>query len=227
MSKNLANLRFWVYDEKFGNSHIWRLWITKHGDIYLSTKNMAGIIKVSFHKSGICRYALTNEHANARQIEDRLIHKWLRPKVPDAHTNQFGLLCSLGFPTNYLSHFSSAPDILAKRVPAAQPPGTTVIELGITRDSEDTVLTTTGSATRWGMLLWTPLSAELSLFVRWYHSEEVIGDMNLSASHGLPGYRFAHPEFEQPTRPFRMQMQNNPNDHDCLFVIERGGCRIQ
>ena len=226
MSKNLANLRFGVVDEKYGHSSVWRLWVTKHGDIYLATKGMAGMLKVSFHKSGICRYAYTTEFANTRQVEDRLLHKWLRPKVPEAHANQIGRLCSLGIPTNYLSHPTSGPDTKLIQVPAAPPSGTTVIEIGVTRDSENTVLATTGEAVDWGMLLWAPLSADVSLFVRWYHSEEIIGDMNMPASHGLSGYRFAHPELEQPARPIRLHMQSNPADHDCLFVIERGGCCI-
>jgi hypothetical protein len=226
MSKNIANLRFQVWDEKYGHSGVWRFWITKHGDIYLSTKGMAGKIKVSFHKSGICRYALTAEHASELQIEDRLLHRWLRPKIPVPDTNLFARLCALAFSTNYLSYPTSGAAVGTKQVPAAVPPGTTFIEIGLTRDSENTVLAKGGNEIKWGMLLWTSLSPDVNLFVRWYHNEESMGDITMPASHGLPGYRFVHPEHEHPDRPIRFQMQTNPKDHDALFIFELGGCRI-
>lgn len=53
MSKNLFNLRFGIQLSDAYASTPWRLWITGAGDVYLSTKAMAGIEKYSFHRSGI------------------------------------------------------------------------------------------------------------------------------------------------------------------------------
>lgn len=75
MAKNIADLRFAIKNSSGLVSSIWRLWATRHGDVYLATRSMAKIEKFSFHKSGICRSAFTNEHGTPQTMTDRVMFK--------------------------------------------------------------------------------------------------------------------------------------------------------
>ncbi|MDO8651062.1 MAG: hypothetical protein Q7R66_02605 [Undibacterium sp.] len=151
----------------------------------------------------------------------------MRPIVPDAETNQFAKLCWLGFPTRYLSRSDTKVAKPMNFFPAASAPGTSFVEIGLTKDTEESLHRLGGDAIKWGLLLYAPISDGLNLFVRWYHGEEEIGDVNIPASHGRPGYRFVYPETDMPDRPVRMHMQNDPADNETLCIIERGGCQVE
>jgi hypothetical protein len=53
-------------------STVWRLWANK-GDLFLAGRNLAGQSKISFHASGICRYAIVS------QTPRPPIDRWMRP----------------------------------------------------------------------------------------------------------------------------------------------------
>lgn len=103
MAKNLTDLRFAIKSSSGHVSSIWRLWATGHGDVYLATRSMAKIEKYSFHKSGICRGAFTNEHGTPQTMTDRAMFKWKRLPTPTAGERKASRVAWLGFPTDYLS----------------------------------------------------------------------------------------------------------------------------
>ena len=66
-------LRFAVGTAEAVQSTIWRLW-AKKDDLYLAGRSYAGQVKISFHKSGICRIAGTSTEPRPA------LAKWTRPK---------------------------------------------------------------------------------------------------------------------------------------------------
>ena len=83
-------VRFAVGEPDGPRSAVWRLWIHNHpdkSDIFVSPRNVAGVIKASLHQSGRWRFAFTSEYAKREfdHLEDplgnRLVHQWTRPDV--------------------------------------------------------------------------------------------------------------------------------------------------
>lgn len=66
----------------------WRVWTSKHGDIYVAIRDVAGEVKASLHKSGDWRYAYTKStiergRKHSDPIVDartRHIVRWSRPR---------------------------------------------------------------------------------------------------------------------------------------------------
>ncbi len=225
MSKNLADLRFVIHAQDIGHSSPWRLWMTPKGDIYLASSGMAGIAKVSFHQSGIARYAFTKQQASARNDENRLMHRWMEPTVPARNTGQFARLAWLAFPTDYLSRNPSEGKAKTARIPPAEPGRATLVEIGLTRDIEATVALGTQAITAAGLLLYSPIRRQTSAFVRWQHSDWQNSDLRMPSSHGLKAYRFLANEPYHPERPFRIITKNHPTDGEALLITELGGCQ--
>ena len=224
MAKNVADLRFAVSNQSLGRSAIWRLWITRHGDLYLATRGTASHIKVSFHRSGICRYAFTKKHGAAPSMPDRVMQRWARPPVPKPDTNSFARLAWLAVPTDYLSRGPNSALSTATTVPPAQPGSATFVEIGLTRDSRQTIDAGTGKGLDRGILLHSLIFEDVAAFVRWYHGDWKNNDLRVPASHGLPAYRFMATERTEVQRPIRITLQADVQDGDALLVTELGGC---
>lgn len=79
-------LRFAVGNSENLRSSVWRLWANKD-DLFLAARSLAGLSKISFHKSGICRYALNSKIPRAALLS------WPRPstRIPDV-TSLFGII---------------------------------------------------------------------------------------------------------------------------------------
>jgi hypothetical protein len=75
-------IRFCAGTAGGARSAIWRLWATRN-DVYLSFRNLGGVLKVSLHETGDWRMALTNEYLqtdNPALIDGgRFFEKWRRP----------------------------------------------------------------------------------------------------------------------------------------------------
>jgi hypothetical protein len=108
MSKNFYDLRFCVRRPDGYTSGLWRLWVTRGGDVFLALRKMAAISKYSFHKSGICRGAFTtqftDEHGTPAALSgDRVISKWRRAPTPARGKGGGSRVAWIAFPTGYLS----------------------------------------------------------------------------------------------------------------------------
>lgn len=102
MGKNVLDARFGAGKGNF-RSLVWRLWATKHGDIYLKSMG-APPDKFSFHNSGECREAFTKESGlTPNDQSDRVLDKWVRLNPPEAGTNSITPLIYLQIPTDFLS----------------------------------------------------------------------------------------------------------------------------
>ncbi len=69
-------IRFAVGSREHVRSSVWRLWANK-ADLYLAARTTAGLSKISFHKSGICRYAIVSTEPRPP------IKAWRRPNESD------------------------------------------------------------------------------------------------------------------------------------------------
>jgi hypothetical protein len=80
-------LRFAVGSAGGPRSRTWRLWVPKgKSDVYVSTRRLGCILKVSLHEPGPGRFALTREFVQQRGFEPpegrdaRLAVEWERPR---------------------------------------------------------------------------------------------------------------------------------------------------
>lgn len=93
-------------------SSIWRGWSNKN-DVFLSVRKIAGIIKLSFHDSGICAYGLTKQQEeqmikeSIKTPKDRLPDRWKRRPTP-----HFGLsqVAQIIIPSALLELKGDVPD---------------------------------------------------------------------------------------------------------------------
>jgi hypothetical protein len=65
-------IRFAVGSTEDIRSSVWRLWANK-SELYLAARTVAGLSKISFHKSGICRFAVVSTEPRPP------IKTWQRP----------------------------------------------------------------------------------------------------------------------------------------------------
>ena len=224
MSRNVANLRFAVYDDALGHSNVWRFWATRHGDVYLATRCLAGIIKLSFHRTGICRYAFTAEHGTPVTLSDRLLERWQRPSIPPGESYNFARLAWLAFPTDYLSQAPLNGTAEATHIPAATLGMATFVEIGLCRCAEHQLQASTNGDVRAGITNYAVLFEDVAVFMRWYHGAWENSDLRIPASHGKVAYRFLANEAKGNTRPIRLTTQSRPKDGDAVLVTELGGC---
>jgi hypothetical protein len=79
-------IRFAVGSQNDVRSSVWRLWANKD-DVYLGAKTFLGAMKISFHKSGICRAAVISTTPRPA------LTKWRRPlPASPGFTNLFAVV---------------------------------------------------------------------------------------------------------------------------------------
>jgi len=93
--------RFCVGLEGRLGSSCWKLWVQGE-EVYLLQVGAANPSKVSFHKSGNCRWALV------KGVEpigggDRATSKWRRDPIPPSGSGKACVLIRLAFPTRHLA----------------------------------------------------------------------------------------------------------------------------
>jgi hypothetical protein len=227
MGKNLVDLRFAVADvETHACSLVWRLWMTKFGDVYVATRDLAGVTKYSFHKSGICRDAFTAEHGRPANLPDRAVAKWQRPDVPAKGLGQFARLLSLAAPTDYLSKKPAPPAANITAIRAAPAGHATVIEVGLVSDCKSTLEEAMQRSTvPYGILAFAPAYDGFSLIVRWHHAQWENQDMNIPAApkQGADATLQFRIEDGLHERPIRLVFHVPVKDRESLMLTELGG----
>ena len=161
MTKNLADLRFAITRPDGYRSSVWRAWATSQSDVYLATRSMASIEKLSFHSSLICRRAFSSEHGTPPTMPDRLIHRWRRRPAPTRGEGTATRVAWIAFPTNLLSLTPSAPAPTPLKpialIPAAPPDGATYVEVAFTRETEADVRASFANRGDRHLVLYQPL----------------------------------------------------------------------
>jgi hypothetical protein len=116
-------------------SSIWRVW-SNGNEVYASVRSMAAIEKLSFHQSGICRRAFTEQYGNPSDLPDRATLKWKRATIKPEGFGQCSRVVMLGIPTDSLSAEIDSvqkPIIWIKPAPAGK---ATYLEFAFTREDE-------------------------------------------------------------------------------------------
>lgn len=112
-------------------SSTWRLWGTKKGDVYVSTQNLGGVYKFSFHPDGNCHLGFTSEYKDTARVRfphftNRLWEKWKLSDKPISRALQVVVPCS------ELRAFSSSDEQQMRWLPAPPPDSVSVVSIFIT-----------------------------------------------------------------------------------------------
>lgn len=225
MAQNLADLRFAVRSPSGQISSIWRLWATRHGDVYLATRSMAKIEKYSFHKSGICRSAFTNEHGTPKTMTDRAMFKWKRLSTPAAGEGKASRVAWVAFPTDYLSR-NAEPSVEVRWIEAAPPGGATYVELAFTSESRNFIETAFGQRQERKLLLYVNLPGDEAAFLNYYHSDWEDRDLKVPGDGKVADLLFSASDPYETGRPIRIRLGSSPSDGDALVLRELGGYAV-
>jgi hypothetical protein len=225
MSKNKVDLRFAVRSHSGQISSVWRLWATRHGDVYLATRNMAKIEKFSFHKSGICRSAFTGEHGTPETMTDRAMFKWKRLPTPEAGEGKASRVAWLAFPTDYLSRRADHP-VEINWIEAAPPGGATYVELAFTSESRDFIEEAFSQRQERRLLLYANLLVGESVYLSYYHSDWENGDLKVPGDGKVSDLVFSASDPYETGRPIRIRLCTTPSDGDALVMRELGGYAV-
>jgi hypothetical protein len=210
-------------------SGIWNLFISPHGVVYLASRQTAGTHKISFHKSGICRYAFTAEHGIPAGMDDRVIFKWRRASTPTASSGRATRVFLGSFPTDFLSRLSNLPLKPVAWIDAAPTRQATFLEVSFTRQTERSVRRALkiGGAVR-SLLCYYPLPRREALIITYYYGDTNNKDIYSpsSTSSIFPSLRFSANDPAKTGRPFRMCVFSRPKDGDALLIKEIGGYKV-
>jgi len=138
-----VTLNFAVGSRDGPRSSVWRLWANKNGDVFVGCRAHASVNKLTFHASGRCHKAFTNEYwaKKFRPNCERFDATWHRSPSPPAGEKRGSNGLAICFPTDYLST-SLSPDSVPDGtvwVPAATNGRATWIFLWFSRDDEQAV----------------------------------------------------------------------------------------
>lgn len=226
MAKNLADLRFAIKSSSGQVSSIWRLWATRHGDVYLATRSMAKIEKYSFHKSGICRSAFTNEHGTPQTMTDRAMFKWKRLSTPSAGEGRASRVAWLGFPTDYLSQPSALGVEGVTWIDAAPAGGATYVEFAFTRESQESIEVAFRERHERKLLAYVELPSYEAFFGSYYHADWENKYLNVPGNGEVSDLVFSPRDPHDTGRPIRICFGPAPSDGDALILQELGGYPI-
>ena len=218
MGKNLYNLRFGVSTSYGHRSNIWRLWVTRNNDVYLTDAEINGRYKYSFHGSGVCQMAYSQEIDSKRENS----HRWKREKTP-SKKDFVHLICAIYFPTKYLSReFKQYP----KKVtwfPAAPMNTFTVIEMGFTHGDANDVKKVFNNSGR-VIVGFQELPNQEKFVLTCCHMD--ISEKDLFIKTELKGAQpnivIAGDDPDNTGRPIRITAQSNPKNNEHLQIIEYG-----
>lgn len=224
MAKNLYDLRFGIRRDDGYISSLWRLWVTRKNDVYLTTKGMGGVEKCSFHASGICRSAFTKEHGAPSSLKDRAVFKWKRSTTPPKDSGQVSRVAWIAFPTDYLSRFENVSEKKITWIDSAFAGGATYVELCYTLDSEKAILPLIKGTDR-RLLSYTHLLNGEGLLVTYYHADWENKDLRIPAGTEsiFPDLLFSTQDPRNTGRPIRIRFGSAPKDGDALRLQELGG----
>jgi hypothetical protein len=222
VSKNLVDMRIGV---RAGNglvSSVWRLFATKYGDVYFATRSLAGVSKLSFHQSGICRSAFTEKQGKPATLPDRATLKWKRAGAPKAGTRHGVLLATVAFPTSFLSKPKAEGLEEISWIDAAPVGSATYLDLVITMESRDFVdKAFCGNQRR--VLSHTALMRNEFLLVAHYHGDWEDSDLQMPGDGKVADLLFSANDPTDTGRPIRLTMFSNPKDGDAIYIRELGG----
>jgi hypothetical protein len=223
MSKNHFDLRYGILRPDGYTFSVWRLWITKHSDVYLAAKSMAGIAKYSFHASGICRSAITKERSSTDK--DRLMFRWKRnPSPPPENTEAVICVARIAYPTNFLSSPTNEGGKNISWIQAAQENHATILEFSFTRDTELSIRKVLENAKERVLFQYMQLpNLKESLMVTYINESWDNKDLRITSASSETGDLIASAQDPEKTgRPIKLVYGPTPLDGDFAMVAELG-----
>ena len=218
--------RFAVGSEHGPRGSMWRLW-SNQNEVYLAHADRGKIEKLSFHKSGICRRAFTNEYPTPNTLPDRLMQRWQRVPGQTPSTENFSYAAALVFPTDFLSTTlePSTKKEITWITPAPEHESV-VVAFFFTREDEvdiKRVLTEEGKT-----FIGSAILPNGETFVMSGHVERFEGqEMLIPASHGsLHDMVISRSDPEATGRPVRFTMFRDGTAVMPLVVTEYGAFQV-
>lgn len=224
MSDEKLKLRFAVCDPSGNHSAVWFASSFKD-DVYVGTRAMGRVSKISLHRSGICRDAFTQQHGVPSTMKDRPVLKWKRKPTPPAGTGQGSRAIWLAFPTDYLGSNTDLLPQTVTRVNAAPSGQATFIEMVFIRETESKIISELG--TNHNLITYTTLPngeafVVISSVDRWDNR-----DLRVPASHHE--HRDFHFTASLPLgvkRHLQIHLTRPPKDGDALLITELSGYAV-
>jgi hypothetical protein len=223
MSRNLFDLRFGIRRHDSYVSGIWRVWVTRQGDVYLAIRTMAGIDKYSFHRSGICRRAFTSQHGTPSTMSDRAMFKWRRLETPPAGTGRASRVAWIAFPTDYLSSAFDPDDGRVVWIDAAPLGGATYVELAYTLEPEGEIKKVFSDHSDRRLLGLVELPSSERLLIDFYHADWQNNDLRIPGEGEVRDLLFSAADPHNTGRPIRLQFGPAPPDGEAVVIQELGG----
>jgi hypothetical protein len=219
---NVADLRFGVRRPDGYVSNIWRLWVTKKGDVYFKSQGADGVHKYSFHRNLICRSAYTQEHQKESGMANRTIDEWRRAETPPSDSTLASQPFVIAIPTDYLSRNEHPETKPVHWIDAAPEGGATRIDFWITRDDAPTVARDISQADpqlNYQLQLHAPMFEGEYLAVVSHFDGWAMGDFK-QPSHPdsiFPDVAYSKEDPDNSGRPIRIIIEN---------MAEEGGTRV-
>jgi hypothetical protein len=111
--------KFAVFTNEQVSSSVWRAWKGRNNDnIYIAPRNLAGILKISLHKSRHCHLAFTSQYwkkEGPTGIARPAIFTWYRSETPDKRAT---VLASLLIAEEFLAPWTAPHDKFVQRLPS-------------------------------------------------------------------------------------------------------------
>jgi hypothetical protein len=226
MPSKKLDIRFIVGALGGAHSSIWRAWSQKN-DVYAGYRSLAGVEKISFHRSGVCRKAFTKEFGAPKGLDDRLTQRWRRAPTPVQGEGKGSLVLTIAFPTDYLSTTElSTPSKPLLPIPAAPTGHARCVDLFFTRESEENVIRLFGQNSR-SLHVYVELPSGEAFAIASYATEWRGNPVKVPASqHEESDLVFHRADPDETGRPIRLTMFSSPGDNDPLFCQELGGYRV-
>ncbi|VAW19370.1 hypothetical protein MNBD_BACTEROID05-358 [hydrothermal vent metagenome] len=224
MASKIVDLRFAVRRTDGYMSSVWKLWGTKKGDIYLSTRSMTKIEKYSFHVSGICRSAFTKEHGVPSTMEDRAMFKWKRAVTPPRGSGKVSRVAWIAFPTDFLS--APRQNELCKKmywITAAPQGGSTYIEAAYCAQDESTIKKMYSVRGERNLIKYTSLPNQEGFILSYYHADWENNDLGVPGEGEVNDLLFSSGDPNNTGRPIRIRFGSKPSDGDAIMLRELGG----
>jgi hypothetical protein len=216
-------VRFAIGTPNGPRSSFWRVW-SWGDDVYAATRSVAHIEKISFHASGFCRRAFTQERGTPATLTDRATIKWKRIPTPQRGEGRASLVFALTVPTDFLSTCIPPTSKPTEWITAAPAKHATIIEMFFTNETNASVVRDFASFGERVLVRYDELPNGQSFAIATRSSRCENRELRVPASHHEQrDLLFSSEDPEDTGRPIRITMYEHPNDGDALIACELGG----
>jgi hypothetical protein len=205
------DVRLAVGSSEGPRSDVWHFW-SRSDHVYAVHGSRGDVHKFSFHPPNVCRLAFTREHGGPSGLPNRAMHEWRRAEAPPSGAGGAVRVLRVGFATAMLSTALDKPTKEVTWVRAA-PRGSTVIDLILTREDEETVRTLAAKVAQ-NLITYKLLpNGEAFCLVSWFSEGEDEKAFVVPASHHARNDLIVSPEDPDATgRPVRLTTYQLSNE---------------